>query len=49
MSPGTFEYVVRNILIHLDDQNENLQIALFKVLQTAAQVKPKIVLKEVSF
>jgi len=47
MSPGTFEYVVRNILIHLDDQNENLRLALFKVLQSAARVKPKLVLKEV--
>jgi len=46
MSPGTFEYVVRNILIHLDDQNENLRLSLFNVLQSAARVKPKLVLKE---
>jgi len=47
MSPGTFEYVVRNILIHLDDQNENLRVALFRVLQTAARIRPKLVLREV--
>ena len=47
MSPGTFEYVVRNILIHLDDQNENLRLALFRVLQTAARIRPKLVLREV--
>ncbi len=47
MSPGTFEYVVRNMLIHFDDQNEQLQLAIFKALQTAAQVNPKIVFKEV--
>jgi len=46
MSPGTFEYVVKNILVHLDDQNENLRLSLFNVLQSAARVKPKLVLRE---
>jgi len=46
MSPGTFEYVVKNLLIHLDDQNEQLQKAIFQVLQSAASIKPKLVFKE---
>jgi len=47
MSPGTFEYVVKSIFIHLDDQNEELQKAVFYTLQTAASIKPKVVWKEV--
>lgn len=46
-SPSTLEYVVRTLLIHLDDQNEQLQISLFHVLKEAAQINPKIVLTEV--
>jgi len=47
MSPSTLEYVVRTLLIHLDDQNEQLQIALFNALKEAAEINPKIVLTEV--
>ena len=47
LSPSTFEYVTRNIIIHLDDQNQQLQLAIFNALKVAATVSPKPVLDEV--
>lgn len=47
LSPSTFEYVVRNIMIHLDDQNQQLQLAVFNTLKEAAAIDPKRVLDEV--
>mmetsp|Transcript_46400 Transcript_46400/g.53774 ORF Transcript_46400/g.53774 Transcript_46400/m.53774 type:complete len:558 (-) Transcript_46400:155-1828(-) len=46
LSPSTFEYVTRNIMIHLDDQNQQLQLAVFNALKTAAGIDPRRVLDE---
>lgn len=47
MSESTFEYVVQTLFIHLDDKNEDVQVAVFKTLEEATRVYPDIVLKEV--
>lgn len=47
MSDSTFEYVTKTLLIHLDDKNEDVQIAIFKTLQFGGSLRPSIVLQEV--
>ena len=46
LSEGTFEYLVRNIIVHLDDQNEEIQMAIYNILRFAARLKANIVLNE---
>jgi len=45
-SPSIFEYVIRNIKIHLDDQNEQIQMAIFNLLKEAANIDAQKVLEE---
>lgn len=45
-SESTFEYLVKNIIVHLDDQNEEIQMAIYNILRFAARLKPLIVLTE---
>jgi hypothetical protein len=47
MSDSTFEYVIQTLFIHLDDKNEDVQLAVFKTLELAASLKPSLVLHEV--
>ena len=47
MSPSIFEYVIKIILIHLDDQNEQVQFAMFNLLKAAAELDHKKVEEEV--
>lgn len=47
MSDSTFEYVIQTLFIHLDDKNEEVQLAVFATLEHAAKSKPKLVLQEV--
>lgn len=47
MSDSTFEYVIQTLFIHLDDKNEDVQLAVFKTLELAASLKPSLVLQEV--
>lgn len=46
LSESTFEYVVKAIFVHLDDQNEEIQLVIFNVLKFAAKLRPEIVLEE---
>jgi hypothetical protein len=46
-SSTILKYVVETILIHLDDKNEELKLALFNVLKEAAVQDPKTVLDQV--
>lgn len=34
------------IFVHLDDQNEDIQMAIYKILRFAGNLKPNIVLNE---
>lgn len=47
MSESTFEYVIQTLFIHLDDKNEDVQVAVFKTLEAATKINPAIVLQEV--
>lgn len=47
MSDSTFEYVIQTLFIHLDDKNEEVQVAVFRTLEQAASLKPSLVLQEV--
>lgn len=49
MSDSTFEYVCQTLFIHLDDKNEDVQTAVFKTLEFAGAIRPKIVYQEVQF
>jgi hypothetical protein len=46
-SNSTIEYMIKAILIHLDDQNEEVQRAIFETLRVAAIVDPCQLIKEV--
>lgn len=48
MSDSTFQYVCQTLFIHLDDKNEDIQLAIFKTLEFGASFKKDIVLQEVS-
>ena len=37
---------MKTIIVHLDDQNEDIQLAIYNVLRFAARLKPEIVLTE---
>lgn len=37
---------MKNIIVHLDDQNEEIQLAIYNILRFAARLRPKIVLTE---
>ena len=39
--------MIKIILIHLDDQNEQVQIAMFNLLKVAAEIDHKKVAEEV--
>eukprot|EP01016_Furgasonia_blochmanni_P049039 TRINITY_DN7397_c0_g1_i3.p1 TRINITY_DN7397_c0_g1~~TRINITY_DN7397_c0_g1_i3.p1 ORF type:complete len:407 (+),score=50.17 TRINITY_DN7397_c0_g1_i3:676-1896(+) len=45
-SPSTYEYLIKSIFVHLDDQNEEVQMAVYHLLQSAATVDWKCVLEE---
>jgi hypothetical protein len=47
MSDSTFEYAIQTLFIHLDDKNEDVQLAVFKTLELAASLKAGLVLQEV--
>jgi hypothetical protein len=38
-SSSLYEYVVRNVFIHLDDQNQEIQRAIMEVLKLASRVQ----------
>jgi hypothetical protein len=38
-SSSLYEYTVKNIFIHLDDQNEEIQRAIMEVLKKAARIR----------
>jgi len=46
MSPSIFEYLIKAIIVHLDDQNEQIQLAIFSLLKIASEMDPKLVLDE---
>jgi len=46
MSPSILEYVLRILFIHLDDQNEQVQLAMFNLLKEATNLDYKLVLGE---
>lgn len=45
-SPSTFEYIVKAVLIHLDDENEQIQLAIFDLLKEMAHHNGDLVLNE---
>lgn len=46
LSPSILEYMIKAILIHLDDPNDKVQIAIFQSLKIAAQIDPNRVIHE---
>jgi hypothetical protein len=46
-SSSTLEYMIKAILVHLDDQNEKVQRAIFDCLKVAADIDPALLIKEV--
>ena len=46
LSPSTFEYMVKHIFIHLDDNNSDISDSIYKVLILAGDVDPEKTLKE---
>ena len=47
LSPSIMEYVIKQIFVHLDDQNESIQMAIYNTLKFAARVTPETVYNEV--
>jgi hypothetical protein len=45
-SESILEYIVKGIFVHLDDQNEDIQMSMYNVLRFLAKLKPKLVLEE---
>jgi hypothetical protein len=48
MSDSVFEYVCQTLFVHLDDKNEEVQLAVFRTLELAATYRKELVLQEVS-
>lgn len=48
MSSSTFEYAIQTLFVHLDDKNEDVQLAVFKTLEAAAATGANTVLCEVN-
>jgi len=46
MSSSTFEYVIRHLFIHLDDQNPKVQMAVYHLILKTYHLHPEIVLTE---
>lgn len=45
-SESILEYIVKGVFIHLDDQNEEIQMSVYHVLRFITKLKPKLVLDE---
>lgn len=45
-SESILEYIVKGVFVHLDDQNEDIQMSIYNVLRFMAKLKPKLVLDE---
>jgi len=46
LSSSTWNYIVKACLVHLDDVNEEVQLAVFNLLKAAADVNSEEILKE---
>lgn len=44
-SSSLYEYTIKNIFVHLDDQNEEIQKAVVGVLRKASRVQTQIFIK----
>jgi hypothetical protein len=49
ISDSTWTYIVKACLVHLDDTNEEVQLAVFSLLKAAADINSKALLGEVIF
>lgn len=46
ITASTWGYIVKACLVHLDDANEEVQVAVFNMLKAAADIDSKAILEE---